>query len=58
MSEKDYTQVKVPTELLAEVDKIIGKKDFRGYKTRSEFIKEAIRDLIRHYERIGITRDE
>lgn len=38
----DYTTVRLPKELISEIDEIIA-SGFRGYKSRSEFIKEAIR---------------
>jgi Arc/MetJ-type ribon-helix-helix transcriptional regulator len=38
----DYTTVRLPKELMDEIDRII-KRGIRGYKSRSEFIKEAIR---------------
>ncbi len=38
----NYTTVRLPKELIQEIDDII-KRGFRGYKSRSEFIKEAIR---------------
>lgn len=38
----DYTTVRLPKELMDEIDQII-KRGTRGYKSRSEFIKEAIR---------------
>ena len=38
----DYTTVRLPKELMEEIDQII-KRGIRGYKSRSEFIKEAIR---------------
>lgn len=38
----DYTTVRLPKELMDEIDQII-KRGVRGYKSRSEFIKEAIR---------------
>jgi metal-responsive CopG/Arc/MetJ family transcriptional regulator len=37
-----YTTVRLPNELMGEIDAIIRLKK-RGYKSRSEFIKEAIR---------------
>jgi len=42
MSSNDYVTVKIPTELANEIDNILdtGK---RGYKTRAEFVKEAVR---------------
>jgi Arc/MetJ-type ribon-helix-helix transcriptional regulator len=38
----DYTTVRLPKELMKEIDEII-KHGIRGYKSRAEFIKEAIR---------------
>ncbi len=38
----DYTTVRLPKELMKEIDQII-KRGTRGYKSRSEFIKEALR---------------
>ena len=37
-----YTTVRLPSELIDEIDDLI-KRRVRGYKSRSEFIKEAIR---------------
>ena len=42
MSTDDYTTVRLPKELMEEIDDII-KRGMRGYKSRAEFIKEAIR---------------
>ena len=41
-TQDDYTTVRLPTELMDEIDQII-RRGVRGYKSRSEFIKEAIR---------------
>jgi len=41
-SSDDYTTVRLPKELMEEIDQLI-KRGIRGYKSRSEFIKEAIR---------------
>jgi Arc/MetJ-type ribon-helix-helix transcriptional regulator len=41
-SSDDYTTVRLPNEIMEEIDQIIKRKT-RGYKSRSEFIKEAIR---------------
>lgn len=38
----EYTTVRLPKELMDEIDQII-KHGIRGYKSRAEFIKEAIR---------------
>ena len=37
-----YTTVKIPMELSRAVDEII-ERGARGYKSRAEFIKEAVR---------------
>jgi len=42
----DYIFVKIPKSLLDEVDEILGK---HGYRSRSEFVKDAIRSLLREY---------
>jgi hypothetical protein len=43
MSKDDkYTTVRLPMELMEEIDLII-KRGMRGYKSRAEFIKEALR---------------
>ena len=38
----NYSTVRMPTQLLAEIDAIVA-RHVRGYMSRSEFIKEAIR---------------
>jgi len=40
-----YTQVKIPTELTDEIDTIVSKGTL-GYKSRAEFIKDAIRSKL------------
>lgn len=41
--EENYASISIPTSLIKEIDKIIGKL---GYVSRSEFIKEAVREKI------------
>jgi hypothetical protein len=41
-SSDDYTTVRLPKELMDEIDQLI-KRGIRGYKSRAEFIKEAVR---------------
>ncbi len=48
----DYTTVRLPKELLDELDQIL-KSGVRGYKSRAEFIKEAIR---KRFEELEATR--
>ena len=43
-----YVIVKLPKELIDEVDKIVGS---HGYKTRPEVIKDAVRAMLREYKR-------
>jgi len=42
----DYGFVKIPKDLIDEIDEILGKY---GYRSRSEFVKDAIRSLLREY---------
>jgi metal-responsive CopG/Arc/MetJ family transcriptional regulator len=42
---KQYVNVKIPVELADEVDKILEKK-LLGYRSRAEFVAEAIRDKL------------
>jgi len=46
MSTDEYTTVRLPKELIEEIDKIL-KHGVMGYKSRAEFIKEAIREKLR-----------
>lgn len=50
----DYGQIKIPKDLIREIDKALGK---HGYVSRQEFTKDAIRRLLHTYE-IGVTREE
>jgi metal-responsive CopG/Arc/MetJ family transcriptional regulator len=42
---KRYVNVKIPIELADEVDKILEKK-LLGYRSRAEFVAEAVRDKL------------
>jgi len=42
---KRYVNVKIPVELADEVDKILEKK-LLGYRSRAEFVAEAVRDKL------------
>jgi metal-responsive CopG/Arc/MetJ family transcriptional regulator len=42
---KQYVNVKIPVELADEVDKILERK-LLGYRSRAEFVAEAIRDKL------------
>ena len=43
---KKYTNVAIPEELAHEVDNFV-KKSKKGYRSRAEFVIEAIRDLMK-----------
>ncbi len=45
----EYTTVRLPKEIMDEIDQII-KRGIRGYKSRAEFIKEAIRKRFEELE--------
>ena len=46
MGAKTFTTVGIPDELIKEVDEVVKLKKL-GYRSRPEFIKEAIRKLLR-----------
>ncbi|MBD3354985.1 ribbon-helix-helix protein, CopG family [Candidatus Woesearchaeota archaeon] len=45
-----YTNVALPADLIAKIDKIIEKKGL-GYKSRGEFTKEAVRNLLKEIKK-------
>ena len=45
--EGNYTTVKLPNDIVAEMDKLIGK---HGFKSRSEIIKDALIELLNQYK--------
>ncbi len=46
-----YTNVALPSELIERIDIIIKKKDM-GYKSRGEFTKEAVRNLLKDLNKL------
>jgi hypothetical protein len=48
MSTDEYTTVRLPKELIDEIDQIL-KLGLKGYKSRAELIKEAIRDKLKTF---------
>lgn len=42
----DHITVKIPQELIDEMDKLIGK---HGFRSRGEIVKEAVRELLAEY---------
>jgi metal-responsive CopG/Arc/MetJ family transcriptional regulator len=45
----EYATIKLPIELLEQIEKIIDSNKY-GYKTKPEFIKEAIRKHLELYK--------
>lgn len=43
----EYTTLRLPTELVDEIDKLVGK---HGFTSRAEVAKEAIRKLLQEYK--------
>jgi metal-responsive CopG/Arc/MetJ family transcriptional regulator len=41
-----YTNIALPDDLVEQIDKIIKNKGW-GYKSRAEFVKEAVRKLLK-----------
>jgi len=52
MSSNNYVTVKIPTELADEIDNILNASK-RGYKTRAEFVKEAVRIRLDEVKKIS-----
>jgi len=44
----DYIYVPIPKELVDEADQMVGS---HGYRSRAELVKDAVRTLLRHYQR-------
>ena len=45
-----YTNIALPDDLIAQIDNIIKKRGF-GYKSRAEFTKEAVRNLLKEIKK-------
>jgi Arc/MetJ-type ribon-helix-helix transcriptional regulator len=45
--QSDHVTVKIPRDLIGEMDKLIGSL---GFRSRGEIAKEAIRQLLNHYK--------
>jgi len=42
MADEDYLSVRLPRELMTEVDRLVDRRAF-GFRSRAEFIADAIR---------------
>lgn len=47
MTSNNYANVKIPNELVKEVDALIGT---RGFRSRAEIVKQALRNLLQAYQ--------
>lgn len=56
MAEKGWHTVTLPDSLMDEVQRIL-ERDILGYRTKSEFIKEAIRQRILDLRKTEILKD-
>ena len=45
-----YRGVNIPEELMHEVEKIINKKKY-GFKSKAEFVKQAIREKLEQFSK-------
>ena len=52
MARKGYTTIALPDELIVEVDSIVKSKN-RGYTSRAELIKEAVRITLDKLKRLN-----
>ncbi|MCW4044243.1 MAG: ribbon-helix-helix domain-containing protein [Candidatus Bathyarchaeota archaeon] len=48
----DYTTIKLPNEMVDEIDKLVGK---HGFRSRGEIVKEAIRNFLMRYPETNVT---
>jgi len=48
LNQKDYVTVKIPRELAEYIDKIVKSKRY-GYRSRAEFVIEAVREKLREF---------
>jgi len=46
-----YTNVALPVDLINQIDEVIRKKGM-GYKSRGEFVKEAVRNLLKELKQL------
>ena len=50
-----YTNIGLPEDLIQKIDEVIKKGHF-GYKTRGEFVKEAVRDSLKELAKLKIVK--
>ncbi len=50
MVRKSYVNISIPKSLVDEIDKLVIKKT-KGYISRAEFVKDAIRNLLKEMKK-------
>lgn len=55
--DSEYNTLKIPTELAESIDEIILIRKDLGYKSRAEFVKEAIRKHLEWLEEESLDKD-
>lgn len=50
MTRKSYVGISIPKPLVDEIDPLVNNK-IKGYTSRAEFVKEAIRKLLREIKK-------
>jgi metal-responsive CopG/Arc/MetJ family transcriptional regulator len=48
---RKYTNVALPDDLIMQINSIINKRGL-GYKSRGEFVKEAVRNLLKELKKL------
>jgi len=54
-TEGSYTTIKLPNDIVIEMDQLIGK---HGFTSRAEIIKDALRELLTHHKNSDLPRFE
>lgn len=52
MVRKNYRSVKIPEELVVEIENIIKTRGELSYKSKSEFVKDAVRRRLEEIKKI------
>ena len=50
MTRKNYVNISLPETLVEEIDQIVNKK-IKGYTSRAELVKDAVREILEKLKR-------
>lgn len=56
-AKKRYTNIPLPDELAKQIENVINTSEL-GYKTKSEFVKEAVREKLRELINLNALKSE